>query len=281
MPPVQNQPKTFRFAQRSYGIKEPGQRSFQPSWFDSRPWMHYDESQDRAFCHLCMLAYRDRKLRNLNLDKAYILNGYSNGKEACVSFRKHEASKCHQESVLKVESLPKAFGDIGEKMSKTHSEEKSDNRDCLRKILSSIRFLARQGISLRGDDDESDGNGDDDEIDGNYTQILKACGEDDSRTIEWLKRKNDKYTCVGAQNEMIQIMTSSILRDIAQNIRNSVFFSIMAGETTDLLNREQFVLVLIHVDEKLIAHEGFIGLKKLTPLIRTLLPILLKTVFFE
>ena len=193
------------------------------------------------------------KLRNLNLDKAYILNGYLNWKDECVSFRKHEASKCHQESVLKVESLPKACGDIGEKMSKKHSEEKGDNRDCLRKILSSIRFLARQGISLRGDDDESD---------GNYTQILKARGEDDSRIIEWLKRKNDKYTCGDTQNEMIQIMALSILRDIAQNIRNSVYYSIMADETTDLSNREQFVLVLRHVDEKLVAHEEFIGLNK-------------------
>ena len=131
--------------------------------------------------------------------------------------------------------------------------KKSDNRDCLRKILSSIRFLARQGISLRGDGDESD---------GNYTQILKARGEDDSRIIEWLKRKNDKYTCGDAQNEMIQIMALSILRDIAQNIRNSVFYSIMADETTDLSNREQFVLVLRHVDEKLVANEEFIGLNK-------------------
>ena len=74
MPPVPNQPKTFWF---------PQERSFQPSWFDSQPWLHYDKSKDLAFCHFCMLAYRDGKLRNFNLDKAYIINGYSNRKDAC------------------------------------------------------------------------------------------------------------------------------------------------------------------------------------------------------
>lgn len=45
VPPVPNQPKTFRFPQRTFGVKKPEQRSFQPSWFDSRPWLHYDEAQ--------------------------------------------------------------------------------------------------------------------------------------------------------------------------------------------------------------------------------------------
>ena len=40
--------------------------------------LHYDEAKDLAFCHLCMLAYRDGKLRSQNLDKAFIINGFSN-----------------------------------------------------------------------------------------------------------------------------------------------------------------------------------------------------------
>ena len=117
-------------------------------------------------------------------------------------------------------------------MSKKHAEDKSDNRDCLRKIFHRIRFLTSPGISFRGVGDESD---------GNYIQILKVRCEEDSRIIECLKRKIDKYTGGDAQNEMIQIMALSVLRDIAQNIRNAVFYSIMADETTDISNREQFM----------------------------------------
>ena len=57
-----------------------------------------------------------------------------------ISFRKHNSLKDHQGSVLKV--LSKSCGDIDEIMSKKHAVEKNlKNRDCLKTILSSIRFL--------------------------------------------------------------------------------------------------------------------------------------------
>ena len=45
------------------------------------------------------------------------------------------------------------------------------NRRCLLKIISNIRFLARQGLPLRGDGDEDD---------SNFVQLMKARGEDDT-----------------------------------------------------------------------------------------------------
>ena len=50
-------------------------------------------------------------------------------------------------------------------------------------------------------------------------------------SLEWLKLKNDKYTCGDAQNKIIQIMALSIPKYIAQNIRNSVYYSIMADRS--------------------------------------------------
>ena len=44
--------------------------------------------------------------------------------------------------MLKVQTLPRTCEDIGEILSTKHAKEKSENRDCLKKILSSIRFLA-------------------------------------------------------------------------------------------------------------------------------------------
>ena len=55
IPPVPNQPKTFKFPQRSFGQKNPVKRSFQSSWFANRTWLHYDEANDLAYCHVCML----------------------------------------------------------------------------------------------------------------------------------------------------------------------------------------------------------------------------------
>ena len=258
IPPVPNQPKTFTYPQRSFGQKYIVKRSFQSSWFAHSSWLHYDEKNDLVFCHICMVAYRDGKLNSANLDKAFITHGFCNWKDATVAFKKHDSSNCRREAIDKVITLPKTTKDIGETLSNKHAEEKEYNRDCLRKILSSLRFLGRQALPIRGDGDETD---------GNYIQLLTLRGEDDSRMIDWLKRKNEKYTSAEVQNEMLQIMALSILRDISQNIRNSVFYSIMADETTDASNREQCVLVLRHVDNDLVAHEEFIGLYKVDSLI--------------
>ena len=102
IPPVPNQPKIFKFPQRCFGKTNPVNRSFQASWFSNRTWLHYhdyDEANDLAFCHICLVAYKDGKLNNHTLDKAFIINGFSNWKDASVSFKKHDSSKCHRESV--------------------------------------------------------------------------------------------------------------------------------------------------------------------------------------
>ena len=48
IPPVPNQPKAFKFPQRSFGQKNTVKRSFQSSWFANRTWLHYDEANDLA-----------------------------------------------------------------------------------------------------------------------------------------------------------------------------------------------------------------------------------------
>ena len=101
IPPVHNQPKTFKFPQRSFGPKKKNKvkRSFQSSWFANRMWLHYGEANDLAYCHVRMGAYRDRKLNSSNLEKVFILNGFSNWKDAIVAFKKHDSSRCHRDSV--------------------------------------------------------------------------------------------------------------------------------------------------------------------------------------
>lgn len=46
-------------------------------------------------------------------------------------------------------------------------------------------------------------------------QLLKLRGEEDPSIIEWLVRKDNKYTSHEFQNEMLKIMVHQILRQIA------------------------------------------------------------------
>ena len=83
-------------------------------------------------------------------------------------------------------------------------------------LLSNVRFLARQGLPLRGDGDECD---------SNYLQLLKLRGDDDSRVFDWLKQKMDKYTSPVMQNEMIRVMAHQVLREIASSLHSTPFYS--------------------------------------------------------
>ena len=75
IPPVHKQPKTFKFPKHSFGQKNPVTKT--SSWLANRKWLYYYEANDLAYCHIYIVAYRDRKL---NLDKAFILNGFPTGK---------------------------------------------------------------------------------------------------------------------------------------------------------------------------------------------------------
>lgn len=66
----------------------------------------------------------------------------------------------------------------------------------LLKILSSIRYLARQGLALRGNGDETD----------NFLQLLQLKAEEDPAVLEWLKRKTGKYTSPEVQNDLLKVM---------------------------------------------------------------------------
>ena len=80
---IQQKIQRFRETRKKKTVK----RSFQFSWFANRTWLHYDEANDLAYCHVCMVAYRDGKLNSSNLDKAFILNGFSNWKDASMAFK--------------------------------------------------------------------------------------------------------------------------------------------------------------------------------------------------
>ena len=142
---------------RQFGKSKPVFRSFQVAWFDSWRWLHYVEDEYKVICHTCTRAHRMHQLATLMLDAAFITKGYTNWKDATrkkAGFSQHERSQCHREAVERGINLHATTKDVGEHISSAHEEDKANNRNALMKILSNIRFLARQGIPLRGDGDE-------------------------------------------------------------------------------------------------------------------------------
>ena len=72
-------------------------------------------------------------------------------------------------------TLSSTTKDVGESLSAIQQQEKLERRQCFLKILLNIRFLAWQGLPLRGHGDESD---------SNFYQLLKLRSEDETTIFE-------------------------------------------------------------------------------------------------
>ena len=146
--------------------------------------------------------------------------------------------------------IPQTTKNVADTLSATHALEKKQRRQILLKIIEVVLFLGRQGIALRGHN----------ETESNFMQLLQLRGKDDPRIFEWLKKKDNKYTSPVIQNELLQLMSLQIIRDISGSIHEAKFYTIMIDECTDISNHEQLVVCLRWVDENLEVHEDFIGL---------------------
>lgn len=226
-------------------------RSFQHSWFVSWQWLHYEENLDKVFCHVCIKAYNENKLSSQLKEKAFICDGFNNWKKATNRFREHQSCNSHSEAVERVVTLPKGTKDVGESISDQYKDICMDNRKYLITVLSNIKYLARQGLPLRGDADETN---------SNFIQLLKLRSIDNPTILSYLEKKKDKLTSPEIQNEILQIMANTILRDKISDIQKTKFISIMADESVDCSNKEQLVICLRWVDNSLQPHEDFLGL---------------------
>ena len=121
---------------------------------------------------------------------------------------------------------------------------------CIITIAENIIYLARQGIALRGDEDEKD---------SNFIQLLHLRAIQQPQLISSMKHKTSKYTSAQIQNEILSIMGSSVVRDIAAKIQSAKYFSIITDEVTDSSNKEQVVVCFRTVDDEFVCSEDFVG----------------------
>ena len=73
----------------------------------------------------------------------------------------------------------------------------------------------------------------------------------------WLEKKQGKFVTHDVQNEILTIMSNSVLRSLLKKIEGKIY-STMCDEYTDCSNHKQLIFCL-HWAEALKAHETFLG----------------------
>ena len=107
-----------------------------------------------------------------NQESAFITSGFNNWKDATRAFELHRKSSCHRKAILKWEHHT-GVG-IGLQLQRRLAAEQIEARNCLHKIFTSIEYIARQALPLRGHQEER----------GNLYQVIKLWAAD----FDWLKK---------------------------------------------------------------------------------------------
>ncbi|XP_071847676.1 zinc finger MYM-type protein 1-like [Apostichopus japonicus] len=246
---------------------------FQTTWYEKFPWVHVSSELGGVLCFTCV----DATLQNLTgmakyQEDTFISTGFKNWKKAIEKCQKHEKSDAHRISISNLISRKKSLG-VDLQLSKQNHESQLSAQKALVKILSSLQYLAQQGLAIRGKET----------ISGNFNALLQLRGSDDDNLKTWLERKTS-YTSGAHQNEMLQLTSHEILRNICYDIKSSSdcsVFGVIIDGTQDCTGREQESICIRYVDGNFDVREEFLGLYELSSTTGSTLCSMLKDVLIR
>ena len=231
---------------RTYGSRT---LTFQSHWFKRFPWLHFSRNTSGVLCFYCAKAEAmDISDLASKREAAFTTTGFVNWKKALSKFEEHSKSQSHRFSMNQLKQVSQSSS-VDEQLLKNRACEQTEARKCLTMIFTSVKYLARQGMALRGHT----------ELEGNFCQLLNLRSDDYPLLQTWLKRKTD-MTSYRIQNEILELYSHDIVRTIAASVLTSGCYGLIVDGTQDISKKEQISICLRYVDKDLLPHEEFVGL---------------------
>ena len=110
---------------------------------------------------------------------------------------------------------------VDQQLSSQRLASQQQGRECLSVIFTSLQYLVRQGLAVRGHGD------------GNFMQLLKLRAADIPELQQWLERKVD-MTSHHVQNEILEMFCHSVVRNICGRILQAGSFAVIVDGTQDI-----------------------------------------------
>ena len=222
------------------------------SWYKKHIWITLCVSKKKIFCLYCRYAVIHNMFSPCGIkpDAAFTTRGFENMIKATERFLSHDGSAPHNEAKMKWEL--KFRPTIVQQLSVESIKVQTQRRMGLLKQLGAMKFLLRQGLSLRGHN----------EHEGNLPQLLSTWREvtDSAHLKHWIEM--GRYMSHDIINELITIMGNTVLREILSNIRRHApgWYSIIGDEATDIKCSEQLNISIRYVDDDYTINEDSIGM---------------------
>ena len=202
--------RRVQMAERFLNLTSPGMLCFrhvssvfnQAGWFDKWKWLDWDNKKDCVYCHPCRMAVRLNFTLLKKAESAFSESGFRNWKDAVRCFKKHEASHSHRDASLKWLHYTKSQS-VASQLSNRVRSDQAMARNCLLKLITTLCFLAHQGLAFRGHNESQ----------GNFMQLLQLRSQDCPELSMWIKRR-DNWLSHEVQYELLEIMAHSVLDSV-------------------------------------------------------------------
>ncbi|XP_057802929.1 uncharacterized protein LOC131018222 [Salvia miltiorrhiza] len=248
------QPITHDFPQRELG----GMRSFSVSWFKKFDWLEYSVEKDAAFCFVCYLFKNDGKI-SVGGD-AFVYGGFRAWNKPD-RFEKHVGgvksahNLAYEKFVILRDSKEKSLVHVFDNAT---DMIRSEYETRLKASLTCLRFLLRQGLACRGQDESGESISR-----GNFLELLKWLAEHNDgikKVVFENAPGNCQMTSPTIQKDLINCCAKETTKRIIQELGDD-YFGILADESSDVSQKEQLALCLRYVDGKTeMIVERFLGL---------------------
>jgi Domain of unknown function (DUF4371)/hAT family C-terminal dimerisation region len=250
---VTARPSVSENEDRSGQSKSGGGRKFQEHWKSKYSWITYDAERDCVYCGTCKNAVEMKmplptQSREKDSFAAFVEKGFSNWKKALDRFFSHERSEFHKAAISTIASSSGPVS-VASKLSAQQLKEMTDSRHALSMIFTSLRFLAAQGLAIRGKTDET----------SNFRQLLELRSTDSVTLRNWLQRDKYKWLSPEITNEILEMFSLAALRELIKSIKAAKYYSVMLDETADISAKEQISFCIRVVDSDFCIHEYFFG----------------------
>ncbi len=227
-------------------------QKFTSKWYDEYPHLEYSIHADAAFCFVCSLfPCKDTEDHWTSIGvRTWDKMKGGRGKNKKSKLEAHFSSKAHKSSLLamnlfinKSQHIDKMFDKTDRKESIQAEYEKNFNAEVIEILMDICRTLARQGIALRGHDNEKD---------GNFEQVVALMSRYVPSLKKWCQEKQfhkyATYMSGESQNEFLSLIAQEVENEILENVKKAKFFSVMADTTPDLSHKDQLSLGVRFVD---------------------------------
>ena len=186
--------------------------------------------------------------KQMSSAKCFIEDGFGNWKKALEKFQSHEKSDFHRGAVSFTSSKGKQS--ISPLISNDHAKQMKESRVALVKIFSSLRYLGRQGLPVRG------------KVEGqsNLMTLLDGRADDVVELQKWLKRMEKfKWLSPEVTNEILKTFSYAILQQLEDEVMtiNAGYYGIILDETSNVANKEQISICFRVVQENFLIEELF------------------------